>query len=454
MNNQKTIPHSVEAEEQLLCGCLIDGVDVVARCINAELTPASFYVPAHRHVFAAILDLMAAGKEISMGVLAEQLKTAHKFEEVGGYPFLMQISGRVPTTLGVAAFLEKVVELAALREAIRVATALVDRCYAYDGDGIAETLGASVSSLLSLAAGATAEKEKDWDEVVAEAEADLQTMIESMGKNTRREIRFPWARMNELFGPMQRGQLIVLAARASVGKSSMARPILAAATEDGHKAYYVTLEVNPRRVPLQIASSMAGVGLRGVANAFSDKQSDLLDALRSLKGRGVTISSKDRSVARIEARARALHAKGQLDIMFIDHGGYVEEVYKAKVGEKVGACGLLTKTLKRLADELDIVVVLLWQLNRSSVQQGNREPGLTDLKDSGSLEEDADKVILIHRPDTDPLKCDAKQAESMSVDELPSYYQNVIQAKGRDDGTSLLSFYLHRPTATFRVATI
>jgi replicative DNA helicase len=114
---------------------------------------------------------------------------------------------------------------------------------------------------------------------------------------------------------------------------------------------------------------------------------------------------------------------------------------------------LLTKTLKQLAGELDIPVVLLWQLNRNSVQAGNREPNLTDLKDSGSLEEDADKVLLIHRPDTDPLKCNAKQAETMTVSELPAYYQNIIQAKGRDDGTALLSFYLHRQTATFRLAT-
>jgi replicative DNA helicase len=310
------------------------------------------------------------------------------------------------------------------------------------------------SALLGIATGTAAEKELDWDQVVDVADHNLAESIANAGQPTGREIPFPWPSMNNVFGPMQRGQLVIIAARASVGKSSLARPILAHAADKGFKSYYVTLEVNPERIPLQIASSMAGIGLRQAPHAHKSDQQELIAALRSLKGMGVTISRKDRSIARIEARARALHARGQLDIMFIDHGGYVQDVYRAKnAGDKIGACGLLTKTLKQLAGELDIPVVLLWQLNRNSVQAGNREPNLTDLKDSGSLEEDADKVLLIHRPDTDPLKCNAKQAETMTVAELPAYYQNIIQAKGRDDGTALLSFYLHRQTATFRLAT-
>lgn len=446
-------PHSIEAEEQLLSACLIDGPDVVARCINAGVTPGSFHIRANRLIFTTLLDMISEGKEVSMNVLAEELKTARNFNEIGGYAYLSEISHRVPTTAGAAYFIAKVAELAALREAIRVATSLVESCYCYTGDGIAETIAPVTSRLLALTAGAIEEQEKAWDAVVAEAESDLTAMIEDHGRNARREIPFPWRRMNELFGPMQRGQLVVLAARASVGKSSLARPMMKAATDAGHRCFFITLEVNPRRVALQIASSIAGVGLREVAGAHPADRRDLTEALRSLKGRGITISLRDRSIARIEARARALHAKGALDILFIDHGGLVEDIYKqAKAGDKVGACGLLTKTLKRLATELNIVVVLLWQLNRASVQQGNREPNLTDLKDSGSLEEDADKVLLIHRPDVDPLS-GSTQSESMSTADLPHYFQNVIQAKGRDDGTAFMSFYLRRATASFMPTT-
>jgi replicative DNA helicase len=436
----------------LLSACLLDGGDVVAHCINAQIEPKSFYVPANRVIFAVILDLMASGKEIASYTIAEELKATRQLDEIGGYAYLTRISGRIPTTAGTSYFIAKVLELSALRETITICTQAVENCYGFTGEPIAEILAPTVNKLLALSAGAAAEKEKDWGEVVDEAERNLREAMANAGKPTGREIPFPWPRMNEVFGPMQRGQLIILAARASIGKSSLARPILANAAELGFKAYYVTLEVNPEKIPLQIASSMAGIGLRQAPRAHRSEQEELLTALRSLKRYGVTISRKDRSIARIEARARALHAKGQLDILFIDHGGYVQDIYKAKAGEKIGACGLLTKTLKTLATELDVPVILLWQLNRNSVQASNREPNLTDLKDSGSLEEDADKVILIHRPDTDPLKCNAKQADTMDINELPSFYQNVIQAKGRDDGTALLSFYFHRQTATFKLA--
>jgi replicative DNA helicase len=445
-------PHSIEAEEYLLACCFLDGSDVVARCIEADLTPRSFYSPANGVIFEVCISLFTVGQPFDLSTIAAELETRRQLSEIGGYAYLTQISSRIPTTAQSKYFIAKVRELHALRETIKVARGLVESCYAYEGEGVADLVTPAVSRLTVIASGGSTEKEKDWDAVVSEAEVDLQAMLDSKGKNARREIPFPWPRMNELFGPMQRGQLVVIAARASVGKSSLARPMLRAATDIGRKAYYVTLEVNPRRVPLQIASSIAGIGLRQVAHAHAADQRDVMDALRNLKGRGITISSKDRSIARIEARARALHAKGMLDIMFIDHGGYVQDVYKVQSSEKVGACGLLTKTLKRLADELDIVVVLLWQLNRSSVQQGNREPNLTDLKDSGSLEEDADKVLLIHRPDADPLSGNSPQSETMSMEELPRYFQNVIQAKGRDDGTAFMSFYLRRATATFSPA--
>lgn len=446
-------PHSVEMEESLLSACFLDAGETIPLCINLQLSPSVFYVPANRGIFSAALDLFTRGKEVATYTVAEELKAFGTLDEYGGYGYLARVSSMVPTTAGAIYAAEKLVELHALRETIRIATGLVENCYTYGGDGIAQTVSPAVNSLLALATGAASEKEKDWDEVVDDADAMLAASIANAGKPTAREIPFPWPRMNDVFGPMQRGQLVIIAARASVGKSSLARPILAHAAFKGFKSYYVTLEVNPERIPLQIASSMAGIGLRQAPHAHKTEQQELVDALRSLKGMGVTISRKDRSIARIEARARALHAKGQLDIMFIDHGGYVQDVYRAKnAGDKIGACGLLTKTLKQLAGELDIPVVLLWQLNRNSVQAANREPNLTDLKDSGSLEEDADKVLLIHRPDTDPLKCNAKQSETMSVSDLPAYYQNIIQAKGRDDGTALLSFYLHRQTATFQLA--
>jgi replicative DNA helicase len=445
-------PHSVEAEEQLLSACLIDGGDTVAKCINARITPLSFYVPANRVLFECVLGLLAAGKQIDVPVLAEELKTARQLDDVGGYAYLIRVSGKVSTTAGANYFIAKVRELAALREVIRECTRAVERCYNHSGEPLSEVVQPTVARLLDASTGAESLEEPEWDAVIAEAEAELQSLIETGGLPQGAIIPFPWPRMNERFAPMQRGQLVVIAARPSVGKSSLSRPLLDHASKLGNKAYFVTLEVNPRKVPMQIAASLSGVGLRELAKAHVTDQQAVIAALRALKGRGITISSKDRTISRIEARARALHAKGQLDILFVDHGGCVEDIASATDGGKKDVIGMVTKRLKAMATEMNIVVVLLWQLNRDSAKGGgNREPTMTDLKDSGSLEEDADKILLIHRPDTDGITGMA-QSVTNEVADTPRFFQNIIQAKGRDDGTSLLSFYFHRATATFHLA--
>lgn len=443
-------PHSCEAEEQLLSACFLDGPDVVSRCINAGVKPASFYVPANRVLFATMLDALAAGKAVDLAVIAEDLKAAKRLDEIGGYAYLARVSGRIPTTAGASFFLERVLHLAALRDAIRLFEEGVERCYNWTGEPIPEVLTPTLTRVSAISLGNGTESEPGWDEVIGEAEKELESLCKHGSLPPESIIPFPWERMNQRFAPMQRGQLVICAGRPSVGKSSLSRPLLDHATKHGAKAYFVTLEVNPRKVPLQIAASLSGVGLREVASAHVADQRAVIDALRSLKGRGITISSRDRTIARIEARARALHARGELDIMFIDHGGCIEDIASA-VGEKRDVIGMVTKRLKAIATELNIVVVLLWQLNRDSAKSGNREPNMTDLKDSGSLEEDADKILLIHRPDEDGI---TRQPQSLTSDasECPRFFQNIIQAKGRDDGTTLLSFYFHRATATFHLA--
>ena len=195
-----------------------------------------------------------------------------------------------------------------------------------------------------------------------------------------------------------------------------------------------------------MAATLSRFGVRDLASVHAADQQEFRAALHGLKSAGITMSRKDRQLAQIVARCKALHAQGKLDLIVIDHGGLLSDIFAAR--DKVSEVGRVTKTLKHLATELNCVVLLLWQLNRSSVKEANREPVLSDLKDSGSLEEDADKVIFIHSPSEDPLT-QRSQSDVSTVTEQPRFFQNVIQAKGRDEGTSLMSFYFDRATASF-----
>ena len=127
-------PHSVEAEEYLLSCCFLDGGDIVARCLEGKLSAVAFYAPANRVLFEKLVDLYNKGTAIDLAIIAEELKTSRQLDEIGGYAYLTQISGRIPTTAQATYFIEKVRELHLLRELIKVATAAVEQCYAYDGD--------------------------------------------------------------------------------------------------------------------------------------------------------------------------------------------------------------------------------------------------------------------------------------------------------------------------------
>lgn len=126
-------PHSVQAEEQLLSACLMDGGDALMRCEDGKIRPESFYVPANRAIYTKLLQIKAAKLPIDIAVLAEALKESRELDELGGYAYLTRISGLIPTTAGASFFIAKVRELARLRETIRACTDAVERCYGYTG---------------------------------------------------------------------------------------------------------------------------------------------------------------------------------------------------------------------------------------------------------------------------------------------------------------------------------
>jgi hypothetical protein len=146
----RKLPHSIEAEEYLLSCCLLDGAEVLSKCLKAGIAATSFYDPKHGIIFERLLAMFSGGKEIDVAVLAEELKTEKQLDQVGGYAFLSQVSSRVPTTAQDSYFIEKVREQALLREIIRSATAAVEDCYNFTG-GIDEFCAQQEERLLNVA---------------------------------------------------------------------------------------------------------------------------------------------------------------------------------------------------------------------------------------------------------------------------------------------------------------
>lgn len=442
----KELPHSLEAEESVLSCALIDCSDTMAKCLDAGIKADSFYDDKNRTIFETLTVLYAAGHSVDMVMLTEELRKADRLNGIG-LPHLMKVSGRVSTTAQIPYFIERVFDLSQRRKILRVMADAVEKCHTLDGK-IGDQLSKSANDMLTLVAGADTHTEPEWAKVCDESLKIAESIIAHKGKPAHMMVQFPWKEMNERFNPMERGQLVIVGARPSVGKSSLLRPIALSCAEQGYPVYFVTLEVNPTQVPLQLAAMKSRIGIRQLPKAHQKDQADFKKALVDLRALGMTISRRDRSLAKIIGRARAINSKRKLGMVCVDYLGLIDDIAMCSPKEKVATIGMVTKAFKKLAVEENLVVVLAAQLNRLSANEGNREPRLSDLRDSGEIEQDADKVIMVHRPSENPMTRES-QNETEDVSSLPKFYQDIIQTKGRDDGASRMATYFDRSTVSY-----
>lgn len=452
-DKSRVTPFSQDAEEYLLSCVLIDGKEVIAKCQAVKMRSRVFYVPANRLIYEILLGMYSEGKPIDLATLAEELATTKILEQVGGYAYLAQISARIPTTAQTDYFIEKLIELWTLRELIVKGSMLLDKVYGYTGD-IKESFTGLAADLMALSSGADIVKEASWDDLITQAEDVAQSLIQNRGRPPALVIDFPWAEMNTTFQPMQRGQLIIPAGRTSTGKSCLLRHIACGAIKQGHAVYFNTLEVKPHQVPLQLAAMLSKIGIRQLHNSHHRDQGDFLGALNDLRGLKMIVTSGDKSYAQIEPRVRALVATGKCDMFCVDYGGLVSEVLTSKPFDLSSNASRVMGGFKSIAIETNTVGVVPWQINRSAEKEGNREPRSSDLRDCGQLENHADKILLIHRPDKWAAEVGGhQQSDTDRVADRPRFFQNISQSKGRDDGTAMLSFWFNRSTASFEPIT-
>lgn len=441
-------PNDQAAEEHLLSCCFADDNATLSRALQRGIVPESFYCVAHRIVFQTMTQLLGKGQAVTAEAVGLALDAAGQLKTIGGFPVLMRVSATIATTAAAGQVIERVASLHAARETIRSAEAIASVAGSIGDEDLAESVSPHVTRLLAALGGHSSADARSWDAVLDEALTTAENVIEGKGLPADQVIPFPWPELDDYFQPMQRGQLVLVAARPSVGKSSLARQIALHSARQGMHVVFFSLEVGAAKIPAQMAAMLSGIGCTELGRAQVRDQAAYRKSLESLRGLPIRIFERDRSIPQILGRLRAVHAQRPVDLVILDHGGCVSDVAMADQRKKIGVIGQLTKSLKAFAHDQRAVSLLLWQLKRQADHEENREPRDTDLRDSGELEQDADKILLIHRPDTN-LLTRLPQSSTDSPRDLPTFFQNVIQAKGRDDGTGRVSFHFRRRTATF-----
>lgn len=394
-------PHSIEAEEYLLACCLLDGNDVIARCLEGKLSAAAFYVPANRVIFEKLIALYNNGTAVDLAILAEELKTSRQLDEIGGYAYLTRVSGRIPTTAQAGYFIEKVRELHLLRQLIKVATSAVERCYDYDG-GLEEFVDKVEQDIFSVTQDRISDGAKAMKEPTREAMDVITKMMMKKGELTG--ISSGFKDLDQYTFGFQRQEMIILAARPSMGKTSLALNFAEAAAMPRHGEGCTTLvfslEMSAAQLALRMLCSRARVNMKllrdGLLSKNGAEQQRLLEAADEFaKSKLFIDDSSFLTIMELRAKARRLQARHKLGFIIVDYLQLLAPTDPKTPREQQVA--EISRGLKALAKELDVPVLVLSQLNRSAEKE-NRTPKLSDLRESGSIEQDADVVLMLARP--------------------------------------------------------
>jgi replicative DNA helicase len=397
----RAMPHSLEAEEYLLSCCLLDGSDTIARCLEARLMPAAFYAPANRLIYEKLCELYQSHPPVELAVLAEELKTGQQLEAVGGYAYLTQISARIPTTAQAGYFLEKVRELHLLRELIKAATTTVEQAFNYQG-GIEEFVDKVEQDMFRVTQTRVGDAVKSMKEPTREAMHVINKMLMKKGELTG--VASGFIELDKLTFGFQRQEMIVLAARPSMGKTSLALNTAesAALPKRGEPVTTLifSLEMSASQLALRMLCARARVNMKLLRDGLLPKNGEEMQRLVATadefsKAPLFIDDSSHLSIMELRAKARRVHARHKLGFIIVDYLQLISPTDSKVPREQQVAEA--SRGLKALAKELDVPVLVLSQLNRSSEKE-NRMPRLSDLRESGSIEQDADVVLMLARP--------------------------------------------------------
>lgn len=447
----EAVPYSREAEEFTLSGCFLDGTDALNLCIQAGVTPITFHQPAHQLIFEVMLDLHAAQKPIDLGTISEELRIIRKLEQIGGYAFLTEISRKIPTTAQLQYHVERVRDCHKLRELIMRSRRLIEACSDFKGSWSDEILPL-IERVGGAVEGQTAAR--TWRQAVAEG---LDTTKERMKAPEDRKLKqseLSWGirDFDRFFQPVETGELVVIGGYTSSGKSSLLRQVAWAMAQQSHPTLMETLEMKDHDEAVNLAGLISGVPPRGRLHQMDERDKKaLLAAFDKLLVDNFSVCHLDHNLNGILARARTFKRKSGLRVLAIDYLQLLEDVVTARdMSGRALAIGRVTGMLKQFAMRENLAVILLSGFNREAVRE-NKTPRLVSLEGSSAIEKDADRVLLIHTP-TDYIIEGMKASQSLTADagEQPRFFVQVIQAKGRSQGTSQVDMFFERATKTFK----
>lgn len=390
----RQIPYDMLAEQSTLGGMLLSK-DAVADVVET-VRGADFYVPRHEIIFDALHTLYSNGEPNDVIAVTDELLKRGELERAGGAEYLHTLAGTVPTAANAGYYAQIVVEKAILRRLVDAGTRIVQM--GYDGEGeVVDLLNGAQAEIYAISGGVESEDFVPLSNALEAASHEIDAAQNRDGSLTGVPTGF--VDLDKLTNGLHAGQLIIVAARPGLGKSTLALDFARSASiKHGMPSIFFSLEMGRAEIAMRLLSAQAGVPLQRMRTGGLND--DDLRKIAQVHG-DITDSplyiddSPNMTLVEIRAKCRRLKQKEGLKLIVID---YLQLMTSGKrVESRQQEVSEFSRALKLLAKELEVPVIALSQLNRKSEDRADKRPAISDLRESGSLEQDADMVILLHR---------------------------------------------------------
>ncbi len=435
----KTLPNNLEAEESVLGACFLSKYALQKACEN--LTEESFYSDKNAKIFATLSSLMEQKIPIDLTTVTTDLKNKKVLSEIGGVEYLTEVLNFVPTATNIDYYIKTVQDNAILRNLIETATQIASDGYDTNED-VNEVLDDAEKKILGIVKNRKSSEFRSIREVLIKTENDLEKLAQTKGEITG--LATGWYDFDKLTAGLHENEFIIIAARPAMGKTAFALNLATHIAMNNDKSVALfNLEMGAEQLAMRILSSLGqieGYKLR-TGNLLNNDWKRINEATSQLADTNLFIDDTPGiTIGEIRAKCRRLASSEKgLGIVIIDYLQLISggKNYGTNRQQEVSD---ISRSLKTLAMELHVPVIALAQLSRGVEAREDKRPIMSDLRESGSIEQDADIVSFLYRDDY--YNKEARREDDISISEL-------IIGKHRNGPTATIELLFKKNTSTF-----
>lgn len=456
MPEEKLPPHDIDAEEAVIGSLLLDGESIFK--IASFLRPQDFFREKNAWLFESCLALWQRNEAINQITVAQDMSRREKLEAIGGPAYLIHVLSVVPTSLHIEHYAQIVHRLSIMRQLISAAGQIAAIGYESPPD-IDDTLNKAEDVLFRLRHG---QSPRDFTHIKQVLDRYLEESVPTVNVLTGeplRQVLTGYSRLDEFLGGLQRSDLIVLGARPSMGKTSLVLGIALNAAKrknpssnesQGATVAIFSLEMARYELVQRFISSETGIDTKRVRmRHFTDEEeSQIIEATGRLAELSIYIDDSPQiRPVEMRSKARRLQSERPIDLIIVDYLQLIQS--SGRIENRVQEISEITRYLKGLARELDVPVLVVSQLSRAAELRTSHRPQLSDLRESGSIEQDADIVMFIHREDY-YFKTEEDWEKDHPDEPFPAGRADIIIAKHRNGPIGEINLHFEPRTAEFK----